>query len=407
MKVTLVTTKYPSLSEGKWLTNELAHEFARHQTDVTVIALSWLDSDPQSRIEKIGCIKVVRVKLPSIFYSKNKLATFFKIILFPLVASVFALINISACQLAIFNTPCITIGILPLLFKLFYKAKLVLVAWDFFPFYLRDLGAMKGRISFSILQALEKSIYFSFDKIGCMTRANISFLVDNYSSLLGEKAFILPVWTCLDAKPPQIDDDKASLVLYKYDIPENKKLAVYGGALTFVQRLENLLDVACIAQRESNDMHFVIIGRGEAYGRLVEYCKLKRIQNVTFIPHLPRDEYFELIQACDVGLVFLSSMLSVPSFPSKTLDYLRAGLPILAAVDSTTDYARIIQDEAKAGLSCNSSNHYEIYSRLSSIYADGSLADSMALNGRSYLHSRHDVSVARRLILEACSLNES
>jgi hypothetical protein len=45
-----------------------------------------------------------------------------------------------------------------------------------------------------------------------------------------------------------------------------------------------------------------------------------------------------LISACDVGIVCTVAGVD-SSFPSKTIDYLRAGLPIVAAVEQDTTIA--------------------------------------------------------------------
>jgi hypothetical protein len=51
-----------------------------------------------------------------------------------------------------------------------------------------------------------------------------------------------------------------------------------------------------------------------------------------------------LLAACDVGIVCTVPGVDVPTFPSKTIDMLRAGVPIAAAVERTTDYADFIRE---------------------------------------------------------------
>ena len=55
-----------------------------------------------------------------------------------------------------------------------------------------------------------------------------------------------------------------------------------------------------------------------------------------------RDEYLALVSACDIGMVATVSGVSSFSFPTKTIDYLRAGLRIVAAVEGGSDYLALL-----------------------------------------------------------------
>lgn len=64
--------------------------------------------------------------------------------------------------------------------------------------------------------------------------------------------------------------------------------------------------------------------------------------NVFYLPGVPRDDYLAAVAACDVGLVATVPGVSSFSFPTKTIDYLRAGLPVVAAVEPGSDYLDIL-----------------------------------------------------------------
>lgn len=59
---------------------------------------------------------------------------------------------------------------------------------------------------------------------------------------------------------------------------------------------------------------------------------------------LPREEYDQMIAACDVGLIFLDHRFTIPNFPSRLLYYMQAGLPVLACTDPYTDVGKVITD---------------------------------------------------------------
>jgi hypothetical protein len=58
---------------------------------------------------------------------------------------------------------------------------------------------------------------------------------------------------------------------------------------------------------------------------------------------MPRNDYLELLAACDVGMVATVQGVTSFSLPTKTIDYLRAGLSLIAAVEPGSDFADIIR----------------------------------------------------------------
>jgi hypothetical protein len=65
--------------------------------------------------------------------------------------------------------------------------------------------------------------------------------------------------------------------------------------------------------------------------------------NVLWRPAMPRDAYLELLGACDVGMVATVPGVTSFTIPSKTLDYLRAGLPVVAAVEAGSDFSALLE----------------------------------------------------------------
>jgi hypothetical protein len=58
---------------------------------------------------------------------------------------------------------------------------------------------------------------------------------------------------------------------------------------------------------------------------------------------MPREAFLQFLQACDVGMVATVPGVTSFSIPTKTIDYLRAGLPVVAAVEHGSDFVAIIE----------------------------------------------------------------
>ncbi|WAG80599.1 glycosyltransferase family 4 protein [Metapseudomonas furukawaii] len=391
--VVLLTTKYASEKKDAWLTNELAYSLRDQGYDVSVVVFSWLKNDPESSVAELDGINVVRLKLHKLFYTTGFIGTAFKVLVFPYWARFVVGRNLDCCDLLIANTPCITIQGLSGYFKRRYGSKSYLVLWDFFPFYLKDLGVIRNKLFFKFFWFLEKRMYQSFDRIGCMTPGNIDFLLENYSGVERDKVEILPLWT--DQKPV-VSVDRCRL-RQNYGLPQDKVIAVYGGAMSIVQELTNILDLA----EQSMDMNvlFLFIGRGTEKKSLEDEASRRGLKNVRFLDYVPREEYEGLVASCDLGLISLSRKLSVPSFPSKSIDYFKVSLPILASLDSVTDFGSILQNEIQAGYSVVAGNTALLSERLRELVSDSDLRKKMGCSGRIYYERHLSVESARNKIL--------
>ncbi|MBD8094284.1 glycosyltransferase family 4 protein [Pseudomonas fluorescens] len=393
--VVLLTTKYAENKADAWLTNEMAYSLRDDGHRVCAVVFSWLRDEPESSIKEIDGITVVRIKLLKLFYTTGFIGTALKVFLFPYWARIVIKKHVRQCDLLIANTPCVTIVGLASFFKRHYKSKAYLVLWDFFPFYLKDLGVIRNKLFFSFFHRLENRMYRTFDRIGCMTKGNVKFLLENYPRVEPARVEILPLWAKIKAVPA-IDRSK---VRDKYNLPEGKVIAVYGGAMSIVQELENLLELARLSLQSREDVCILFIGRGTERERLQAKAIKEGLTNVIFLDYVPREEYQDVVQACDIGLISLSSKLSVPSFPSKSVDYFKVSLPILASLDAVTDFGSILQNDIKAGYSVIAGNSELLHEKLSILASDSVLRSKMGLAGRRYYEEFLSVENAKDKII--------
>ncbi|MEB5754825.1 glycosyltransferase family 4 protein [Citrobacter cronae] len=391
--IVLMTTKYNDNKKDAWLTNELAYSIRDSGYNMTVVVFSWMPNDPETRIDNIDGVQVVRLKLPNWIYKKNILNTAIKIFAFPFVARAFIKKNIKECDLLIANTPCVTILGLSRLFKKRYNAYTYLVLWDFFPFYLKDLGLMRNKFNFKFFHFLEEWMYRSFDKIGCMTKGNIDFLEKNFKTIKKENMEILPLWA-KTKKLKQLDRHK---VRDKFGLPKDEIVIIYGGAMSVVQELENYLELA--KRFQGKNVSFIMVGSGTEKEKLKEIAETNNISNLKFIDYVPRDEYEELVGCCDIGFISLSRKLTVPSFPSKSLDYFKVAIPILASLDPVTDFGDILENKIKAGYSVIAGNIDELESKANLLINNASLREDMGKSGRKYYEDFLTVENAKNIIM--------
>ena len=398
-KVLLLTTKYPCGAGEGWLTNELAECFSREGKRVSVLALSWEYADGGNAVIDLNGVKVYRQRLWRFFYKKNFICAMLKIFMFSLLVRLRYRRKIMEADLIVATTPCIVIWGLLDFFWTKPKAKKYLILWDFFPYYMRDLWSGGRSKLFSFFVRWENRLYRKFDAIGCMTKGSAEFLQANYEVDAG-RVSQLPLWT---KQLPKVEISAAQrkAIREQYGIAEHAFVSVYGGAMSVVQGLDNILNLAA-SLKGREDHQFVFIGRGSELPRLKARAQDEQLHNVLFVDYVPRDEYEKVVAVCDVGIVSLSGQHAVPSFPSKSIDYLKVGLPILASIDRYTEFGSILVDDMKAGLWVEAGDPASLGQALEKMRQDSVFLARCASNGRHYYEQEMKVESATSNILSAC-----
>jgi len=340
-KILLLTTKYPKENNNLWLTNELALEFHNNNYSVSVIALSCKVDGYETSFEIENGISVLRIKLPKFAY---KFGGIVKVFLFQFYIFFYYLkyLKKEEFKLVISSTPAFVF----LLFSYVLKLKVIkyMILWDFYPYCLTSTNIIKNKIVELLMKYLEKISFKKYDIFGCMSAGNIEFFKEKYPKLFKNKTVeILPIWS-KEEKLEELSIFEKKRIKEKYKIKENDFLLIYGGAFSEVQELTKILILAQKLEKYSN-IKIIMIGDGDQRKDIENQIKLKRLKNIFVFDYIPREEYIKLLDACDMGIVCLNSNMKVPSFPSKTLDYFKREMPILAMVDKTTDYLKILKDE--------------------------------------------------------------
>jgi len=118
------------------------------------------------------------------------------------------------------------------------------------------------------------------------------------------------------------------------------------------------------------------------------------------VRRIPRAEYLSLISACDIGIVCTVAGVDSSSFPSKTIDYLRAGLPIVAAVEQDSDYREFLR-RWNVGISIPAGDATELFRAVTRVIDDHEIIVNIARNARACLEEVFDVGQAVKRLMDA------
>lgn len=248
-------------------------------------------------------------------------------------------------DLVLYPTPPITFLKVVEFVKKRDNAKSYLMLRDIFPQNAVDIGMMsksgvKGLI-YRYFRREEKKLYEVSDHIGCMSQANVDYLLKHNPEVSPEKVEIYP--NSIEIENKSVDPGIRVQIRKKYDIPLDKKVYVYGGNLGKPQGIPFL--IKCLNEtREISDAFFLVVGDGTEFFEIDAFIKESKPENVRLMKRLPKEDYDTMVGACDVGMIFLDHRFTIPNFPSRLLSYMQAMIPVLAVTDPNTDVGKVIVD---------------------------------------------------------------
>ena len=291
-------------------------------------------------------------------------------------------------DLVLYSTPPITI-VKPIAYiKKRDNAKSYLMLKDIFPQNAVDLGmlnthGLKG-VLYKYFRKKEKKLYAISDKIGCMSQANVDYVLKHNPEISADKVEIFP--NCIEPVDVSLTEEEKREMRNKYGIPLDRKVFVYGGNLGKPQGVPFIID--CLRAEKNNDkVFFLIVGDGTEYSKLEQFEKEEKPSNFKLMKRLPKDDYDRMIASCDVGLIFIDHRFTIPNFPSRLLSYMQAGLPVLACTDPNTDIGKVIV-EGGFGWWCESN---DVNGFVDIVEKD--INDDMSNNESKYLFDNYDVKI--------------
>lgn len=247
-------------------------------------------------------------------------------------------------DLILYSTPPITFPkVIEYVKKANPSAKTYLLLKDIFPQNAVDMGMLsksgvKG-VLYKFFRAKEKKLYALSDYIGCMSPANVRYVLDHNPEIFADRVEVSP--NSLELIGETYEKDKH--VLAKYNLPSDKPIFIYGGNLGVPQGIPFLIQ--CLeANADRADCHFVVVGSGTYYQRLSKWYETRKPKAVSVMKGLPKEDYDRLVQACQVGLIFLDYRFTIPNFPSRLLSYLEYKMPVIACTDPNCDTGTIAED---------------------------------------------------------------
>ena len=281
-------------------------------------------------------------------------------------------------DLILYATPPITL-VKPIQFlKKRDGAFAYLMLKDIFPQNAVDLGMFsKQSLLYRFFRRKEKGLYTISDYVGCMSPANVDYVLKYNLEITKNKVGLCPNAVDLTRIPKYVPKERSKPLRF-----------IYGGNLGKPQGLDFLLQIIDY-YKNSSEIEFFIVGGGTEFSKLRSWFDEYKPQNAYLKSQLPKDEYEKLVNTADIGMIFLDKCFTIPNYPSRLLSYLQNGIPVFCAVDSATDIGKIAE-ENKFGVACKHGNLKDAIEKINFLLTCKEL-NVMGENGYKFMKSNYSV----------------
>lgn len=200
----------------------------------------------------------------------------------------------------------------------------VLEIRDLWPDFAVALGVLRSPFLIWAARALERWLYRAADRIV----VNSPGFVSHVQARARGPVTVVPNGVDCSAFQPA---ERGESFRSRHGLGDDF-VVLYAGAHGVPNDLDTVLEAA---ERSSRDgIRWVLIGDGREKARLQEEARRRSLDQVLFLPPVPKDEIADALAAADLGLAILAPLpLFGTVYPNKVFDYMAAGRPVVLAID--------------------------------------------------------------------------
>ena len=388
MKILLLTQYFPpEVAAGANRAFEHAKRWVQSGAEVTVV--TCFPNYPTGNIpekykglkyfeEEIDGVKVIRTFT---YATPNK--GFFKRILayfsFMFSSVIQSKNKIGKQDLVIASSPPYTVGISGMILGKIKKIPFVFEVRDLWPESIIQLGQVKNKLLIKILEHIELMMYKNAALIVGISDPFVDFI--SSKGVEQEKIKIIKNGVNLELfQPREINVElKNSLAL-------NEKFIVsYFGTFGLSQGLETILKAAEILKDKSN-IHLLLLGNGADRGKLLDLKNELKLDNVTILEPISKEELVDYYSISDLMLVPLRKLrLFNSALPSKMFEIMAMGKPIIHTVDGE---ARKLLEKENVGKYVEAENYKELADTIIDVRNDHEWQSEASKNGRRLVEEK-------------------
>jgi len=391
MKILCLESGFPPELDSSRLSYEFARELVQRNHEVTVVTVFprklWVKQQfviQEGKFfywDQIGGVLVLRC-WPQ-FKGKSIIKRAIEYLILPLSLLLGGLIagrkDVIHCQ-----SPPLSLAFSACILKKLTRTPFILRIQDIHPDALLKMGLLKNMVLIKLMEFMESFVYLCASHITVISEGYRRHVLAK--GISEKKVSLLPNWADIDRiKPPDRNDFRERMGL------EDKFIITYAGTMSWPQDLETVVESASVL-RNYHDITFLMVGDGVKKETLVKRSRGLGLDNMIFMPLQPRDKYFKILYTSDVCIIPLKKQFTSPTVPSKMLEIMACGKPMITNVPSNSDVQRIIND-AECGIWVKPENPEAFSKAVLTLYDDRNIALKLGKNGLLYVKNHFSLRV--------------
>lgn len=198
-----------------------------------------------------------------------------------------------------------------------------------------ELGLLPEGPIASLAHALERFVMRRFDRVSTISRKMKDLL--GQKGIDPEKQFLFENWTDIDQIKPLSGEIPLRAEL---NVPKDKIVLLYSGNMGAKQGLEILAELANSLER-NEEIILLLCGDGVMRRALEQMTSSQG--NVLFLPLQPLERLNELLNLADIHLLPQRTGAEDLVMPSKLLNMLSSGRPVVATAREGTQVSEVVQ----------------------------------------------------------------
>jgi glycosyltransferase involved in cell wall biosynthesis len=231
---------------------------------------------------------------------------------------------------------------------LYFKSPFSILVYDLYPEALLSFGFSKNSKLYKWWGKRNRKLFTSAYKVFTISEKMRSKIFE-YSET--RDISVIPNWSAFSGfKRVKKENNK---LIAQHNL-QGKLIVQYSGNIGVTHKVEVLIEVAELL-RSSDEIVFLIIGRGERMNKISNIIQEKGLKNCLILPFRKDEELFDSLCAADLAVITLDDKTPDISVPSKTYNIMAAGVPIMAIAAENSEIANVI-DKHQNGKSFDKSN---------------------------------------------------
>jgi glycosyltransferase involved in cell wall biosynthesis len=256
---------------------------------------------------------------------------------------------------------------------------------DLWPAFAIAVGVLRNRLLIRASLWLERFLYRHADRVMVNSPGFIQHVIERGAR-----------WVELvpnGVEPEMFDPQADGQAFRATNQLDGKFLVAYAGAHGMSNDLGIVLQAADML-RDAPDIHFLFVGDGKEKASLQAQAARLNLNNVCFLPPVPKEQMGEVLAAADACIAILKPVeMYKTTYPNKVFDYMAAGRPVVLAIDGVI---RRVVEASNAGVFVPPGDPTALAQAVRQLAGNLTQSRLMGANGRRYV----EIHFNRRILAE-------